>query len=87
MSHLRYIPGQFGNFTAERYGLIGHDEAAVLTWLADHPDYRGSIGFDYADGSDEIDVTEKFFPEAEEWDAGTTKWFGDLHELSRGKAA
>lgn len=66
MPHLRYIPGQFGNFTAERYGLIGHDEAAVMTWLADHPDYRGSIGFDYADGSDEIDVTEKFFPEAED---------------------
>lgn len=25
--------------------------------------------------------------ENEEWSAGTTKWFGDLHELSRGEAA
>lgn len=25
----RYTSGSFGNFTAERYGLIGHDEADV----------------------------------------------------------
>lgn len=87
MSHLRYIQGQFGNFTAERYGLIGHDSCAVMTWLAAHPDYRGSIGFDYADGSDEIDVTEKFFPDAEEWSPATTEWFGRLNELSGGEAA
>ena len=66
MSRLRYIPGQFGNFTAERYGLIGHDSSDVMAWLSLHPEYRGSIGFDYGDGSDEVDVTTIFFPEAED---------------------
>lgn len=61
MSHLRYIPGQFGNYTAERYGLIGHDEADVAAWRAAHPDYTGGFWFDYGDGSeDQIDVSERF---------------------------
>lgn len=27
------------------------------------------------------------FDNAAEWDADTTKWFGDIHEMSRGEAA
>lgn len=62
MSKLRFIPGEWGNFHAERYGLIGHDSCDVMTWLDAHPDYHGSIWFDYgAGGEQEIDVTEMFF--------------------------
>lgn len=70
---IRYIAGEFGNFHAERYGLIGHDSCDVMAWLALHPEYRGSIGFDYGDGSDEIDVTEIFFPGAEDDEAAETE--------------
>jgi len=84
---LRYIPGQFGNFTAERYGLIGHDEADVAAWLAAHPNYKGGIYFDYADGGEDaggIDVSERFQPE--EADADASAWVESIRELVRGAA-
>lgn len=56
---LRYLPVA-GNFHAERYGLIGHDEADVAAWRAAHPDYTGGFWFDYGDGGEEVDVTEIF---------------------------
>lgn len=60
MTHLRYLPSP-GNYYADRFGLIGHDEADVAAWRAAHPDYRGGFWFDYADGSeDQIEVTERF---------------------------
>lgn len=84
-AHLRYIPGQFGNFTAERYGLIGHDEADVAAWLAAHPDYTGGFWFDHGDGSDDIDVTERF--RAEEVDADASAWVESIRALASGRAA
>ncbi len=59
-----YSKDVWGYFTAERYGLIGHDSGDVMAWLELHPEYRGSIGFDYGDDGVEVDVTEIFFPEA-----------------------
>ena len=83
MTHLRYIAGEHGNFHAERYGLIGHDEADVAAWRAAHPDYRGGFWFDYGDGSDDqIDVTEIFEREPE-----AAAWFESICELVRGRSA
>ena len=76
---IRYIAGEFGNFHAERYGLIGHDEADVAAWRAAHPDYTGGFWFDYGDGGeDQIDVTERFV------DADASAWFESIRELVRG---
>jgi len=77
----------WGYFYAERYGLVGHDSGDVMRWLAAHPDYRGSIGFDYGDGSDEVDVTEQFFPEPEEVDAEAAAWVASIGELVSGREA
>ena len=78
---LRYLPTP-GNFHAERYGLIGHDEADVAAWRAAHPEYRGGFWFDYADGSeDQIDVTEKF-----ECEPAASAWVESIRELVRGAA-
>lgn len=59
----------WGNFTAvgargARYGLIGHDSADVVAWLADHPEFTadtGSIYFDYGNDEPQVEVTEVFF--------------------------
>lgn len=83
MSHLRYLPGNPGNYYADRFGLIGHDEADVAAWRADHPDYRGGFWFDYGDGSeDQIDVTEVFECEPE-----ASAWVESIRELVRGETA
>lgn len=62
---------EWGYFTAvgargARYGLIGHDSQQVAAWLASHPDFDGSIYFDYGNDEPQVEVTEVFFPEADD---------------------
>jgi len=40
--------------------LIGHDAEQVNAWLAEHPDYDGSIYMNYGDGGDDVEVTDIF---------------------------
>lgn len=59
---------EWGNFTAvgargSRFGLIGHDSGDVMKWLAAHPDFDGSIYFDYGNGEPQVEVTEIFMGE------------------------
>lgn len=62
--HIRYVEGSWGDFYAEKHGLIAHDSEGVAAWLRAHPEYRGGIWFNYADGSGEdVDVTEIFMGE------------------------
>lgn len=75
-----YTSGSFGNFTAERYGLIGHDEADVAAWREAHPDYTGGFWFSYGDDSDDVEVTERFV------DADASAWVESIRELVRGAA-
>lgn len=75
MSHVsHYSPNTWGNFTAvgsrgSRFGLIGHYSEDVTKWLAANPGFNGTIYFDYGNDEPQVDVTEVFFPEAED-DAG-----------------
>jgi hypothetical protein len=62
----RYTADAWGNFHAERFGLIGHDSTDVAAWLAAHPEFNGSIFFDYGNDEPEIEVTEVFFPEPDD---------------------
>ncbi len=67
----RYTADAWGNFHAvgargSRFGLIGHDSTDVAAWLAAHPEFNGSIFFDYGNDEPEIEVTEVFFPELDE---------------------
>lgn len=64
-----FSPSDPGNYYAEPHTLIGHEAADVMTWVADHPEYRGVIEYERWDFEGSVDVTEVFYPEAEEQDA------------------
>lgn len=53
-------------YFADGAGLVGHDAADVNRWLGAHPDFDGSIYVNLGDGGDDMEVTDIFFPEAEE---------------------
>ena len=60
-SHTRRDSFDWGNFYTDRGQLVGHYALDVNAWLAQHPDYSGSLFFDYGQGDDQIDVTDIFF--------------------------
>ena len=70
MSHIHHLD-PWGNFIAvgsqgARYGLIGHYSTDVKAWLTAHPGFDGTIYFDYGNDEPQVDVTEVFFPEADD---------------------
>jgi hypothetical protein len=64
LSH--YSKNVWGYFYIESGELIGHDSADVMAWAAAHPDYAGSIWFDYGTDEGQTEVREIFYPEADE---------------------
>ena len=54
---------EWGHFSAEGYGLIGHYSCDVALWLAAHPTFNSYIWFNYGDGGDDIEVTDLFLGE------------------------
>ncbi len=57
-----FSPNEWGYFSAEGFGLVGHMSCDVMEWVSAHPDFDGSIWFDYGTGEDHVEVTEFFLP-------------------------
>ena len=68
-------------YSAEGFGVIGHNVSEANDWLSTHPEYRGSIHGDWLDGSPraQFDATELFFPEPDE---GHVKLDATLAEIA-----
>ena len=66
LSH--YSANEWGHFYIEGGELIGHLSADVMLWAAAHPDYAGSIYFDYGNDEPQTEVRGEFYPDAEEAD-------------------
>ncbi len=61
-----YSPADNGNYYVEPYELIGHEACDVMAWVADHPEYDGSIEFERWDFEGSIDVRDFFIGEEAE---------------------
>ena len=58
-----YSPADYGGYFIEPHTLIGHEACDVMAWVADHPEYEGSIEYERWDFEGSVDVTEVFRPE------------------------
>jgi len=64
LSH--YSKNEWGYFYDEVGNLIGHLSTDVMLWAKAHPDYAGSIMFDYGTDEGQTECREVFFPEADD---------------------